>query len=76
MSCEKTVEDGLGLFLFINSAFISVSWNGDTMAGARATISDHEVTWDRKIHDGGIKPNLPGSLRIFPICFQTSTGKK
>lgn len=76
MSCEKAVEDGLGLILFIYSTFISVSWNGDTMAGARATISDHEVTWGGKIHDGGIKPNLPGSPRIFPVYFQTSTGEK
>lgn len=25
------------------------------VAGARAAIMDHEVTWNRKIHDGGTK---------------------
>lgn len=73
MYCEKTVEASLGLFLFIYP-FISISWN--RMAGAEATISDHEITWDRKIHDGGIKRNLPGSPGIFPVYFQTSTGEK
>lgn len=34
--------------LLIYSSFILVCWNEDVMAGARAAVFDHKVTWHRK----------------------------
>lgn len=49
MVCEKAVGGALAhFFFFLYSSFISVSWNGNIIAGITAAIMDHEVTWHGK----------------------------